>query len=126
VSEETVAPPIPGLWIIDRTVWKIKADGRIVNRLTGERHPNQVRDLEAKKPKIWTAGGKRWTVNEAGKICDADTGEVWVDPDEDRRIGHGKDKRGTQWLARYLGVSRQRASKLLNDGRITGAVSLPG
>jgi hypothetical protein len=122
VSKITVAPPIPSLWTIDKNVWKIQRDGRIVNRLTGERHPNQIRDLEAKEPKIWTASGKRWTVNEAGKICDADTGEVWVDPDEDRRIGHGKEKRGTKWLAKYLGISRQRASKLLNDGRIMGAV----
>ena len=77
MSKITVAPPIPGLWTIDKNVWKIKRDGRIVNRLTGELHPNQVRDLEAKELEIWTASGKRWTVNEAGKICDADTGEAW-------------------------------------------------
>jgi len=31
-------------------------------------------------------------------------------------------RRGTRWLAELLGVSRQRASKLLNQGRVLGAV----
>ena len=79
MSETTVAPPIPGLFIVEDAVWKIKADGRIVNRLTGELHPDQIRDREAEKPRAWIAGGKRWTVNEAGQVCDADTWLVLVD-----------------------------------------------
>ena len=122
MGEITVAPPIPGLFIVEDAVWKIKADGRIVNRLTGELHPDQIRDREAEKPRDWIAGGKRWTVNEAGQVCDADSGEVWIDPNADRKIGQAKEMRGTKWLAKYLGVSRQRASKLLNAGRVTGAV----
>lgn len=122
MSEITVAPPIAGLLVVEDAVWKIKADGRIVNRVTGELHPNQIREREAGKPKVWTANGKRWTVNEAGQVCDADTGEVWIDPNADREIGQAKEVRGTKWLAEYLGVSRQRASKLLNAGRVTGAV----
>ena len=43
ISEITVAPPIPGLFIVEDAVWKIKADGRIVNRLTGALHPDQIR-----------------------------------------------------------------------------------
>ena len=95
---------------------------RIVNRVTGELHLDHVRDREAEKARFWTAGGKRWTVNEAGQVCDADSGEVWIDPKADWKIGQAKEMRGTQWLAKYLGVSRQRASKLLNAGRVTGAV----
>ena len=70
----TVAPLIPGLLIIEEAVWKIKADGRIVNRVTGEVHPDQIREREAEKPKVWTAGGRRWTINEAGQVCYADRG----------------------------------------------------
>ena len=122
MCEITVAPAIAGVWIVDETVWKIKADGRIVNRATGELHPDQIREREAEKPKVWTANGKRWTVNEAGQVCDADSGEVWIDPNAAREVGQMKERRGTKWLAEYLGVSRQRASKLLNAGRVTGAV----
>lgn len=122
MREITVAPRIPGLLVVEDAVWNIKTDGRIVNRVTGEFHPDQIREREAEKPRVWTAGGKCWTVNEAGQVCDADTGEVWIDSDAGREIGQVKEMRGTKWFAKYLGVSRQRACNLLNARRVTGAV----
>lgn len=47
VSEITVAPPISGLVVVEDAVWKIKADGRIVDRLTGELYLDQIREREA-------------------------------------------------------------------------------
>lgn len=42
-------------------------------------------------------------VNEAGQTCDADSGEVWIDPNADREIGQAKEMRVRSGLQNILG-----------------------
>ncbi len=75
--------------------------------------------------KVWVSKGVRWMADSTGHIWNADTGEVWEVPKPVWEVTKDKEIRGTKWLAETLGVSRQRASKLLNSGRVVGAVRNP-
>jgi hypothetical protein len=62
-------------------------------------------------------GGENWSVDVALR-----SGEF--DLVTDLKVGMavlGESKRGASWLARTLGVSDQRARKLLAEGRVRGA-----
>ena len=70
--------------------------------------------------RVWEANGKRWSWD--GKaIRNLDTGEVALAASEPKSALDKFAGRGTRWLAERLGVSRQRASALLNSGRVVGA-----
>lgn len=97
--------------IIDSAIWKkSRRNGKFYHRVTGEPwvHPSDV--LRAKNP-IAATDAERAVWEQRLQTLSAE-----MEKREKKRL-----MKGVRWLAESLGVSRQRASVLLNAGRIIGA-----
>jgi hypothetical protein len=97
--------------IIDSAIWKKnRRDGKFYHRVTGEPwvHPSDV--LRAKKS-IAETDAERAVWKQRLQVLSTE-----MEKSEKKRL-----MKGVRWLAESLGVSRQRASVLLNAGRIPGA-----
>lgn len=97
--------------IIDSAIWKkSRRDGKFYHRVTGEPwvHPSDL--LRGKNPPSET-DAERAVWEQRLQVLSAE-----MEKREKKRL-----MKGVRWLAESLGVSRQRASVLLNAGRIVGA-----
>jgi hypothetical protein len=111
---EKVLPPLD-MVIIDSAIWKkSRRDGKFYNRVTGERWVHPADLLRAKNP-VAETDAERALWKDRLQALSAE-----MDKREKKRM-----MKGVRWLAESLGVSRQRASVLLNTGRIVGAKRNP-
>lgn len=106
---KTVLPSIDAV-IIDSAIWrKSRTGGKFYNRVTGE---------------PWVHPADLLRANKSVAETDAERA-VWKERFRALAAEMEKEKKGTtkgvRWVAECLGVSRQRASVLLNSGRILGA-----
>lgn len=111
MDETKTVLPSMDVVIIDSAIWKkSRRDGKFYNRVTGER---------------WVHPADLLRANQAVDESDAERAvreerlQAWSAEMEKRE--KKRTTKGVRWVAECLGVSRQRASVLLNSGRILGA-----